>query len=210
MKNPLPALALLVSAAFLRAEPIRFPEHNFSIDVPTGWTEITPRPPQALVALQNPDNSKRMMAFAVKLPPNERTTGATDLRAGAKKSMSDKGWRIDPEQQLTVSGQPFISFAAHVPSGETLTAYTTAAADEVYMLQIIQGTPLTDASDLQSIVQSFRLLSPAEIPPLNTPPKSAAFRAGEVVGRALFFATIPCVIVVIWFVIRARSKRRRA
>jgi hypothetical protein len=186
----LPALALLVSTAFLRAEPIRFPEHNFSIDVPTGWNEITPRPPQALVALQNPDNSKRIMAFAVKLPPNERTTGATDLRAGAKKSMSEKGWRIDPEQQLTINGQPFISFAAHLPSGETGTAYTTAAGGEIYMLQIMQSAALQDASELSSIVQTFRLLSPAELPPLNTPPKSAAFRAGELVGRGLFFAII--------------------
>jgi len=209
MKSHLIALSLLVSTSLLRAEPLRFPDHNFSIEVPTGWTEISPRTPQALVALQSLDNSKRILAFAVKLPPNERATGATDIRAGAKKSMSDQGWRIDPEQQLTISGQPFISFTAHIPSGETLTAYTTAAADEIYMLQAIHGAAVTDASELQSIIQSFRLLSPAETPLLNTPPKSAAFRAGYVVGRVLFFAVIPCAILV-WLVIRAKSKRKGA
>src|SRR4051812_18186325 len=75
----------------------QFPEHNFSIEIPKGWVNMSPRPPQALVASQNADNTQRLLVFAIKLPANERTTGASDMRAGAKKSISEQGARIDPE-----------------------------------------------------------------------------------------------------------------
>jgi hypothetical protein len=184
--------------------PTQFTQHNFSMELPAGWTEMRPRPPLAVVALQSPDNSQRLLAFTVKLPPNERASGATDVRAGAKKSMSDNGWRIDPEQQLTINGQPFISFAGHVPTGEAITAYTTAANDTVYMLQAVRSATAGSDSEIQSAVRSFRLLSPGAALPLNTPPKSGAFRAGYVVGRILFFTTIPAVLLAVWAIRRSR------
>jgi len=209
MKLHCTVLALLVSTSLVRAEVISFPEHNFSIDVPAGWTQITPRPPQALAALQNPENTSRILAFATKLPSNERATGAADVRAGAKESLSGLGFKIGPEQQLTISGRPFISFTADHPGGQTLTAFTTAAGDEVYMLSI--GGVGADDPEFQSIIQSFRLLSPVEPSPLNAPSKSAAYRAGEKFGRALIFGAIPCALlvvgVVIWLVFRPRSKQ---
>jgi hypothetical protein len=76
----------------------------------------------------------------------------------------------------------------------------------MYMLSAGQEPGAPNDPELQSIIQSFRLLSAAEPGPLNVSSKSAAYRAGELVGKALIFVTIPCgllvVGVIVWLAIR--------
>jgi hypothetical protein len=207
MAKRLTIVAFIACVSYVGAAPLQFPEHNFSIELPAAWVDITPKPPEVLIASQSPDNARRMLIFAIKMPDNERGTAAADFRAGVKDSMIKQGWRIEPERQLTINGQPFISFASHSPSGTTLTAYTTASGGEVYMLQAMNGDTSVSDPDLQSIVQSFRLLSQAETQPLNTRSRSAAYRAGYIFGRILFIVIIATIIGLI---VRARFKREVA
>ena len=202
MINRLIIIAVLGFYSNLRAAALQFPEHNFSVELPAQWIDITPRPPQTIVAAQSTDNSRRIVVVAVKIL-KAHETAAADFRAGVKDSISNQGWKIEPEQQVTINGQPFISFTAHIPSGGKFTAYTTAAGGEVYMLQAVGGANSSSDPELQSIVQSFRFLSPAEIHPLDTPSKSPAYRAGYIFGQISCFVGI---VWIIWSIIRRSRK----
>ena len=211
MRIPLILAALLLGTSFLQAGTLQFPEHNFSIELPAGWTDIKPLPPQTLIASQSADNSRRILVSAVQLPDRERETGAADIRAGAKHSLGDMGWTFDPERPLSINGVPFVAFNSHAPAGKAggmMTSYTTAAGVEVYMLQTI-GRAQTDTDpELQSIIQSFRLIKPAEIHQLDQRSNtSAAYRLGYLAGRFAFLLAIPVAILVIWLVSRGKARR---
>lgn len=207
-KNLLFTTFLLLSLT-ASAAPLSFPDHNFSIEVPTTWTPINPMPPQVLAAFRSADNSKKLLVFATKIQNKERSIAASDFRDGVKKGMTDQGWQVDPEQQLTIRGMPFVSVTGHLPSGVTMTAYLAAAGDELYMVQAIlrAGNAATDP-EVQSVIQNFSFLSPVQPLPDSTQPQSAAFRAGQVIGKLLIFFLIAACIV--HFIKRARSKRRNA
>jgi hypothetical protein len=205
MKQFLLLVAILaVALSSLRAAPTRVPEHNFSVEIPDGWIDIRPLPPETVLAKKNAANTKGFMVAATKLSGSERDSGAADFRGGVKKGMTERGAKIDPEERLTIAGLPFVSFAAHVPTGQTFLEYSTAAGDLVYLLQIVAspGIDVAHDSELQSIVQSFRLLSAVPSAPLDATPQSAAYKAGYLFGR---FAAIG---VVVWLIIRLFSRRK--
>jgi hypothetical protein len=189
------------------AAPIRFPDHNFSIEIPTTWVAISPLPPQTIVAVQSPDAAKKLLVSAARLSPRDRSSGARRMRAGAKESMTARGWQIDPERQLTIGDLPFVSFTAHIPTGATLTAYSAAAEDEVYMLQsiILRASDAASDPELQSAVQSFTLLSPALSQSNSSPTSSTAYRVGQIFGRLFVYVFLP--IAIITLIRRARAKR---
>ena len=202
--------ALLFCTPLLRAGTLQYPEHNFSIALPAGWTDIKPPPPQMVIASQSADNSRRILVTAVKLPDRERETGAADIRAGARHSLGEMGWKFDPEHQVSINGVPFIAFNSHPPATSPvgmMTTYTTAAGAEVYMLQSI-GRAQTDTDpELQSVIQSFRLINPAEVRSLNKRTDSAAYRVGYFIGRFAIFLVIPVIVLVLWLANRSRSRR---
>src|SRR6187399_2524687 len=105
---------LIIAASHLNGATKRFPEHNFSIEIPSNWTDIVPQPSGALIASQSPDHQRRFLVFAHKFSSKERNTSAADVRAGMKESMSKLGGRIEPEVEGTIGGQPSIVFKCHV------------------------------------------------------------------------------------------------
>lgn len=202
-------LRLALSAFFaftgcLGATQLTFPEHNFSIDVPKDWTDMVPLPPLALLAKQNSDQSRRTVIFARKFPSHERDTVAADTRAGVKEAFSAKGYSIDAEKAGVIGGLSFIAFAAHMPTGEVITTYSTAAGDCVYLVHTLRPAAESNDADLRAIAQSFRLLRPAAVPSLTTESKSSSYRFGQFVGYA-FMATL-----VIWALLRLFSKSKAA
>ena len=75
------------------------------------------------------------------------------------------------------------------------------------MLQAMNGDSSVNDPDLQSIVQSFRFLSPVETQPLNTQSRSAAYRAGYIFNGSL---SIAIIATIIGLVVRAKFKRKVA
>jgi hypothetical protein len=142
-------LSVLFCSTQAFAAPLRFPDHNFSIEMPETWVPISPQPPEVLAAVQSPDAAKKLLVAAVKLSPLHRSSGADQFRRGMKKGMTSEGWQIDPDRPLTIGDLPFISFATHNQSGITGATYTTAAGDLVYVIQTF-----AQAGDLL-LIQNF-------------------------------------------------------
>ena len=61
--------------------------------------------------------------------------------------------------------------------------------------------------ELQSVIQSFRLINPAEVRSLNKRTDSAAYRVGYFIGRFAIFLVIPVIVLVLWLANRSRSRR---
>jgi hypothetical protein len=204
---------LLIIAGFLcvyrlDAAPQKFPEHNFVIEVPESWTDITPKPPLVVVAIQSADQRRRLLVFGVAVPEKERAKFATDFRAGIKSSLEEQRCQIDPEQQITIGDLPFITFTAHRSDGIAFTSYVTAAGDRGYLMQTLAEESLARSdAELRGIVHSFRLLSPAKPLPLHTPLPSKAYKVGRIVGIIWTITLIPSVLGVTgWLIYRARKK----
>ncbi len=198
MMRALIFLILLGGSLQTSAAPIRFPDHNFSVEIPAGWMPIRPLPPEALAAVQSPDASKKLLVFATKYRAKESSSDAHNALEGARETLGKQGWKIDPERPLTLGGQPFVSRTAHIPTGGTMTAYATAAGDQLYMLQtFLQAGDATRDPDLQSIVQSFTLLSPPP-PPIDTTPLWAdPRRAGRAFGNLIVYGSIFAVVATL-------------
>ena len=160
-------LLFCFSQAF--AAPIRFPEHNFSIDIPTNWKPISPRPgsepSNAVVAVQSRDTLKNLFVLVTKFQGEKGSS--RNFGMIEKKHMSDLGWQIDPDGQLTIGGLQFVTCAMHSPSGAIQTLYFAVAGNEIYVIQsVVRAAKAANDLDLQSTIQSFSLLSP------DTPPAS--------------------------------------
>jgi hypothetical protein len=211
MKSRLLLLAICAFALRLSGAPLSFPEQNFAIEVPADWTPIGPLPDtpgaKLLVASQSADRNKKVLVFTTKYSKPDIAAYATGVRQGIKKPWTANGWTIDAERESTTGGLSFVSFAAHTSTGATITAHTTTAGDEVYILQLISNSGATSTDpELQSILQSFRLLAPPKALPLATSSKSAAFEAGEKFGRVIGWVVGSALVAggILWLISRMK------
>ena len=162
-----------------------FPEYNCSINVPVGWAPFSVAAPDIVGAFQNSDQSKLILLFAAKPSRDEKRTAIRDLRAGAKDSMIEMGWELEPEKKITIGGLPFRALIGKMRSG-SMTVYTTNAGDIVYMIQSLSKVGNGNADpELKSVVESFRLLNPvaAENGPRDA--RSTAYHAGRLTMKLL-------------------------
>jgi predicted Zn-dependent protease len=201
---------LLVAPGYARAETLSSKDHNFSIDLPNGWSETNaPAPPPAIFTVKNTRGQKSFIVIAAQIPDKERASVARDMATGAKKASREKGWKISSEKQTTLNGMIFETFKSETPDGITLMNWITSAGNEASSLQGI--SKIGDASsdpELQSIADSFRLISPL---PTNTPgldKGSVAYKVGRVFGCCLFPGVLIALIAgfIIWLVRRNKPK----
>lgn len=197
--------AILLWMAGPAARALTFTAQNFELQFPPGWRPVTPTPVGALEALQSPDHSKVVVLDASELSPSERAGGIGEALAGAKENYVQHGWPMDPEQSLTVNGVPFRFFVSHQTAACTMATYAAVAGHEIYIFGLIykKGDASKD-SELQTILQSFQLITPAEIPRSTDVSGSvsndAAFQMGRVLGMllvlAVFIAVPICAVVL--------------
>jgi hypothetical protein len=183
-------------------------DHNFAIDIPPLWKTIDPPAPPVILAIQNPDQQMTVLVAAAKVPPNEAVTSSRDSFEGIKAGMSNSGWKILSERDVSINGLIFHSLTAEGAESKNALAFTTSAGSEMYMIQVYSNSvnAHTD-SEIQSIINSFRQIS---VQPAN---ESAAFRIGHFVGRNFLFLALLslCLAGAVWFFfrkLRRRSKRR--
>jgi hypothetical protein len=197
------------------ARAVTFTAQNFEINFPPGWHQVTPTPEGAIFVSRSPDGSKVVVVNAAEVPASDRTAGIAEALAGSKETAVKHGFPTDPEQSLTVNGVPFRYYVAHQTAAGTMATYAAVAGHELYVLALVNnhGDTSTD-SELQTVVQSFHLITPAEIPRSVDAPRSsgndAAFQMGRVFGMllvlAVFIAVPICgVVLFVWFVFFRRK-----
>ncbi len=134
---------------------------------------MTPASAQTLAVLQSADNSKKVVITVQKVPEAERATALRDFQAGFKNSLV-KDWQLGSEKQVTIRGLSFISLIAHKDTQTEIT-YTAAAGEDLYFLAfILNQKNATSDPEVESIMQSFQLLTPGSSPPGPTPAASAS------------------------------------
>jgi predicted Zn-dependent protease len=205
------ASVFVLLSGIARAETLPFPEHNFAIDLPGDWRK-TDAPAPALVAIKNADGQKVFVIVATRIPDNERDTGVASMSHGAKESTKAKGWTISGERKVSINGITFETFNSQVPNASaTITTWMTLAGNEAYALQAIHksGNAENDA-ELRSIMNSFRLLSPAEVNVPAYDKTSVAYRIGRLVGGPCACVFLLGLLVVAGLGIVWLVRRRKA
>jgi hypothetical protein len=214
MHKTLFLVALLFLPMVVSAAPVGFPEHNFSIEVPAGWVGVNPVPAPMLAAYQNADGSKKFVLMVQKVSDARRALTNAAFLEGMRKGMAGQGMTLDSEQKGTIQGLPSLAVTGHLPNGVTATSYVVGAGDQMYVMQAVLNPGIAAATDaeVQSVVQSFKFLTPVPVLADALDGKSAAYRIGYMVGSVL---AIPLTIGVLFLVVLGvlylgkRARRRR-
>ncbi|MFI0348643.1 MAG: hypothetical protein ACH346_07775 [Chthoniobacterales bacterium] len=206
MKHKVLLFALFLAASSLSAATLPFPEANFSLEVPSDWVAVTPKPAQVTLVMKNPIGSKVLIVLAIKSSGRHLLKGAADMREGAQQEQSKAGWKIFPEQRAIIAGIPFI-FYHSINGNQASTFYTTSAGDYVYGIRCtkVDGMPFDDA-ELNSVINSFKLLSPARMNPLT---QSSGARVGKAIRIFTTVAFIPSLLLIAWLFYYNRSRRKK-
>ncbi len=201
MKKTLFLPALMMLSVAVSAAPVSFPEHNFSIETPAGWTAINDIPKPMLAAYQNADGSKKMLLLVQKLAGAQRALTNSQFLDGMKKGMARQGMVLDSEQPGTIQGLPSITVTGHLPTGITLTAHVVGAGDKMYVMQAVLAPGIAAATDseVQSVVQSFKFLTPVPALAESSDSDAVAFRVGFIIGVVL---VLTIVVVGVVFIIK--------
>jgi hypothetical protein len=207
LRIPVALVVLLLSVLSARAETREFPELNFSIDIPSSWTPVTPMPPQAVGIWQGPDG-KRLMVSAGKVEQGDKTHPVTEMRAGLKKGLTDNGWKLEEDQESTLGQLPSILVRGSRKSPDLfMFAHIASTAEHGYMCSFSLGPDGSFAdAEAKFIAGSFRLLKPVASQPLSAPEPSTAYKIGFVLGRyAYVILGVLLLLVVAILVFRKRK-----
>jgi len=208
MRNTILLPILLLSSAHAFAAPLKFVEHNFSVEIPPGWAAIVPQPAESLLAVQSPDKADKFLVFATKTVTRKHPNAAGELRERRKQEMTKVGYKIDPDEETTIGDVPFVAFTAHMATGGTLTTYTSGVGDEVYLMQAIsKDQEAANDAPLQLGVQSFRLLGPPPPPSASEAPPPLASLFNNRATRPLIYSLL--LMVALLFFRRQMLKGRK-
>jgi hypothetical protein len=193
-----------------RAVPVNVQAHNFGIDVPGDWHQLTVQSSLVSLAGQSPDKQRSFLISTVTVSGSDRQRSAGDMFNGLQKGMSDAGWEVANQTEVTLNGLPFHTFTAHLAPTKTAAAYVTSAGDYAYAI-VLYATATDAASDpdLRAIIDSFHLIVPQ---PAN---ESAAYRVGYTAGHFMRVAwplavgVVVLIAVLVVVAISRRAKRKR-
>jgi len=192
------------------AETLSFPDHNFALEIPAGWTR-SDAPAPALAAARNADGQKVFVIIATQVPARERDSAVQSMSSAAKKASQAKGWKIAAEHRVVVKGIEFDTYTAEIPGGITAMSWMTSAGSVAYAFQGVHkaGDASSDA-EFKSIMESFRLLSPASVHMPSYDTNSVAYRVGRLVGGPCACVFLLGLLVVaglgiFWMIRRKKS-----
>src|SRR5690349_8017234 len=83
---------LVIVSGPSRAETRSIKEHNFSVEIPDGWSETTAAAPTVLAA-KSANGQKAFVVITTKIPDKEKSSAARSMAAGAKDAAQKKGWK---------------------------------------------------------------------------------------------------------------------
>jgi predicted Zn-dependent protease len=194
-------ILLISSCSFAVAAPFEFREENFAVEIPSDWQILNPPPAQVVVAAQKSNRSKTVLFRAVKNTEGALSETIRDAIAGTKKGSTDQGWRIANEGEASIDKLPFHVIVTRISATASMVTYVGGAGNYLYFLQGIckNGDANTDP-DVQVVLNSFRLLSPAQQVEAARP-RSVGYRIGYIATEVAF---VVIVAAAIW-----RSRRRR-
>lgn len=204
----LTAIAATISS--LGAKPLVFSNLNFSIELPDDWILLTPSQPEHVLVARNNDNTKSVLVAVFKFPPNlspnKISSEIASLKNGWKAGLIKGGWNISKEQPTVIADIPFVSFTATENNISCLN-YFTSAGDYFYGIKCEEFN--AQAPEILSIINSFRLLSPAKINSLPPETTITGYTLGLKMNDFLALFTIPALLLIGGLVYYNASARKR-
>ena len=194
------SLLFLLSCQICHAEPVRFEEANFSIDIPGTWKKAE-SPPQVLALYRSADNSKGITLITAEFSENDAPTALEQMVSGAKGAAQKSNVPITGEHDKEIDGVNFRVYSMTMPGNVTVQSMTGVVGLRAYSIQGFSGVsdPAKDP-ELASMLGSFRLLAKAAalpVPTLSAPPRNEAYEFGQKVGRLSFYALIVGAIIIV-------------
>jgi hypothetical protein len=186
-------MLLLLPALFqlCQAEPVRFEEGNFSIDVPATWKKAE-APPEALALYRSVDNSKGLTLMTMRLSAKDSPTALEKMFSGAKGAAQKSGIPITGEHDEVIDGVTFKVYSVTLRNNVTVRSAMAVVGQRGYSIQGFSGVsdPATDP-EISAMVESFRLLNkPATPLAASASPKDEAYEFGQMIGKWAFIALI--------------------
>ncbi|MBX9577573.1 MAG: hypothetical protein K2W97_03735 [Chthoniobacterales bacterium] len=204
----LTAIAATISS--LGAKPLVFSNLNFSIELPDDWILLNPTQPEHALAARNNDNTKTVLVVVFKIPtnlsPNNISSGIANFKNGWKSGLVKGGWKISKEQPTVIADIPFVSFTATENNISCLN-YFTSAGDYFYGIKCEEYN--AQDPEVLSIINSFRLLSPAKINSLPPETTTTGYTLGLKMNDFLALFTIPALLLIGGLVYYNGSMRKR-
>lgn len=153
--------AFFAASCLVAAAPLSYPDQNCTIELPPTWNVVAPTPPKTLVTARSADNQLTVTLTAIRLPASERSSVVRNMVNELKRRATDEKCQIVAEQRLTLAEMPCHYYAVKRTDNAYVAFYCVSAGDYAYMLQAISSAinPSIDR-ELQSVIASFRLLSP--------------------------------------------------
>jgi hypothetical protein len=200
---------LVACAATAFAAPLRFPDHNFSVELPPGWVPINPQPPDTLLAVKSPDGARRILVATAKLPEAERAKGIENVIDRLKASMAKQSWSFEAAQSEKIGDLPFSVVKGHgTADASALLAYVAGAGEDVVILMFLGRNGLSPADpELLATVQSFAWIKPAAALAVSAPAAPVASGFGH---QLLTAALIALGVWGAWLIFRSFFKGKRA
>lgn len=162
MKKTLFLATLMMLSVAVSAAPVSFPEHNFFIEMPAGWTAMDSMPPPVVADYHNIEGSKHLMVMVMSAPSVQRTFRTHRFLQDIKRALAKRGMTTDPDQWGMFQGLPSVVVVGHLPNGGTLTSLMVGAGDQLYGIQTALAPGYIFATDpeIQAALQSFKFLTP--------------------------------------------------
>ena len=208
---------LLAVTGRLVAEPLKFPDNNFTLEIPAGWEKGAPPDPNVLVALQNEAGTQTVLVSSVQLPEREYSTGVSAVRTGIKLSYEKAGLTIESESSATVNGVPYLVLKAHNDAPKYFLAYVTSSNGMIYAFQLISDTDETGGGPgFKSVLEGFKQIRPLPFHAALPPEPSAGYKFGYAIGVMLRKYGILILLLLlagvgggIYLLVRKKKRRRR-
>ncbi|RYD46332.1 MAG: hypothetical protein EOP83_29820 [Verrucomicrobiaceae bacterium] len=100
------ALLFLLFFQICEAEPVRFEEANFSIEIPATWKKAE-APPQVLALYRSADNSKGITLITAEFSPEDAPTALEQMVSGAKGAAQKSNVPVTGEYDKEIDGVTF-------------------------------------------------------------------------------------------------------
>jgi hypothetical protein len=169
----------------------KFPEHNFSLDLPEWWMAATPAPAEALAAFRSPKRDRSVYVTSTKNRQFE-TANDEEIYASAKQGFTEQKFTITGEGRQEAGGLTWLTITARGEQGLTSTLWLHRLGPRIYSMRAdhLAGDVATDP-EIQATLRSFRFLEdPAAPAKKASGPGAFWWPAGMVAALVLVGGTI--------------------
>jgi len=202
--------AFILLAGMAQGAEVQLPNYNCAITPPVGWImETIVANKRQIAAFRDPSSASMLMIF---MNTEKRVHGPVDedfVREFERGVEESGGPKHESGNFIQVSGlkayERFGDIDKNGAHASTMLLYVPTSDRDYQVTAVITEGKVKDRTEIRKAVESFRFLHEPAPPPQASDGKSAAYRAGELVGRAL---VIGIGVALVVYVVNKKNRRK--